>query len=124
MAKKRNEILSISENELEQFLIHKLQNKSIFDNLAYHCDLAESWIEPIGVLTSLLARVLEAKMNSDPPELLTILIFFMTCQKVCIYLIEEMDFIFVEHLVRTIRQPTFSLEDDLVDINSKLMDHD
>jgi hypothetical protein len=113
----------LSQCETNQLLSCKLRNTPLTDEIANQCASAELWEKPIGVLTYLLARILETK-NIEEDEYKAYLELFYELPNHMYMEIQEIDHIFINHMTRTFRQADYSLDDELIRLYSEILDHD
>ncbi|MEN6293837.1 MAG: hypothetical protein ABFC34_06690 [Methanobacterium sp.] len=115
----------LNQQELSLLLNHKIHKRPIDNDLEFRCNLAEQWSQPIGVLTYLLARVLEENNIADKrEECVNYLETLYDLSEIMYIEVQEIDFAFISILLKTIRQPDLTIEEELVELHTTMMNHD
>jgi hypothetical protein len=114
----------LSQYELHELIEHKLAGLELFEEqLIKKIELAESWHEPIGVITYFLARIVENQYSENSNGRKVIDCIF--CLPEVLYIeIQELDLKFITCLVKTLRNPGLTLEEELLDLNNNIMSHE
>jgi hypothetical protein len=86
--------------------------------------LANQWSQPLGVLTYLLARIIENDDSDKKERGINCIEALYNIVDTMYIDIQEIDYNFVFTLLKTTRQPGLSLEEELVELHTTMMRHD
>ena len=92
------------------------------DNLRLWIELADSWQEEVGAHTYLLAQILERKTKVAGDCLSVIKIFYELPDFMSLH-IQEIGPQFVAYMLRNVRDRTLTLEEELVNLQTRLREH-
>jgi hypothetical protein len=113
----------LSQQELANLLEYKMEGCIIDEeSLASRIALAESWTEPIGAITYLLARITESQ-GTKGYDCNPIIDCFYNMVDSMYFKIQELDPNFISCLVQTLRDSANTLEEELVDLQDKILNH-
>jgi len=114
----------LNQQEVCLLLNYKIHQSPIDDDLADRCNLADQWSQPLGVLTYLFARILENNVADNRDEYFNYIETLYNLSEVMYMEIQEIDHAFISTLLKTIRQPGLTIEDELVELHTTMMNHD
>jgi len=114
----------LNQQELNLLLNHKIHKILIDGDLANRCSLADQWNQPIGVLTYLLARILENNTTDKREKCVSYIETLYNLSEIMYIEVQEIDYTFISTLLKTIRQPALTIEDELVELYTTMMNHD
>jgi hypothetical protein len=113
----------LTQGELAGLLDYKLRNNPIEEEiLASRVALAENWTESLGAFTYLLSRILESRADEGIDCIEIVNCFYNLPDNMYLF-IQELDFDFVSCMVRLVRNPALSIEDEIIQIQEEINNH-
>lgn len=114
----------LTKRELEELIMYKIKERSLYPNSEDKFFLSSQWNYQLGILILFLAQIIEK--NNNPLDISNQdIINIIYCLPNEMYVeIQEIDQCFIDSLLRRVRQPSLTLEEELVENYTRLMNHD
>jgi len=113
----------LDKEELRQFLDFKTDNKAVdIEGLEAWIDYAHNWQVELGCINYLLSQILERKAK-DGQDCCKIIELVYALEDQLFFRIHECDDGLVDYMLRQVRQPASSLEEELVMLHNKMCEH-
>jgi hypothetical protein len=113
----------LNKRELTELIVSKVGKTAIEDDdLSLRVKTAELWQAELSSLTYLLSHIVEAykKKGRDYVELL---VAFYSLEEEMFFSVQECDHRFVTYMLRNTRDPSLSLEEELVNLQLGIREH-
>lgn len=113
----------LSRNELKCLIESKISNETIEDDeLRLWVDNACYWQDEIAAFNYFLSKILERKLKDGHDCMKLIDIFYMLEEEMA-FNVQEFSRDFIDYMLRNIRDPNLSLEEDLIRLQDSLSEH-
>lgn len=113
----------LDKEELRQFLDFETNKKAVYiDGLEVWIDYAHSWQVELGCINYLLSQILERKAK-DGEDCYKITELVYALENQLFFRIHECDPCLVDYMTRRLRQPSSSLEEELVMLHNNMCEH-
>jgi hypothetical protein len=113
----------LNKKELTELILSRVGNIAIDDEeLSLRVKTAELWQDELSSLTYLLSHIVEGykKKGRDYVE---VLVAFYSLEEEMFFSVQECDHRFVTYMLRNTRDPSLSLEEELVNLQVGISEH-
>ncbi len=117
----------LSKDELEKFIDYKLETHQvgdIEDYLKTIIEQSENWQTEISILSYFFSQIIESKMKTKDNDVKKLINNLYELKEILRFLIQEFDYNFIEMMLRSERQENLSLEDNLIDLQNAIGNHE